>query len=439
MFIIGNGMVITYDDDHTILFNGAVVTSGNKIVACGNFNEMRKMYANASFIDAKGGLILPGFIDAHEHMYSMMARGLIVNLPPKADIMTILEKIWWKMDASLNNELTYRSAMMAYVELVKNGVTTVIDHHASYGEITDSLAAIAQAAKRFSVKSCLCFEVSDRAGRNKMREAVLENERFIKEAKKSDLLSGMMGLHASFTLSDKTLQYCAAHGDDAGYHVHIAEEAADQQDCISQYKMRIVERFSRFGILGSKTIAAHCIHINENEMELLQQSNTAVIHNPQSNMNNAAGCPDVIKMMQKGILVGLGTDGYTHDMLASYQVANLLHKHSLCDATVGFVELSKAMFSNNRQIARRYFPIPVGMIKKGCAADIIIADYRPPTPLTPDNVNGHLLFGVCGRDVSFTMSQGSIIMHDRKLVNLDEEEIIENCRQGAVELWQKLR
>ncbi len=439
MFIIGNGTVITHDENDTVLQDGAVVTAGDSILDYGTLDKMRDIYSDASFINAEGGLILPGFIDAHEHIYSMMARGMAVDLPKHADLNMILQNLWWKLDAALTNELVYESAMAAYMELVKNGVTTVIDHHAAYGEIADSLSAVASAAKVFSVKSCLCYEVSDRAGKAKMQQAVLENERFIKETAESKLLAGLMGLHASFTLSDETLQYCAEHCAGAGYHVHVAEGTVDQEDCLNKYGLRVVERFKKFGILGEKTIAAHCIHINDAEMQLLQSTNTAVIHNAQSNMNNAAGCPRVLEMLKKGVLVGLGTDGYTHDMLASWKTAVLLHKHVLQDATAGDGELYQAMFFNNRKIAQRYFAREMGIIKKGAVADIVVADYRPPTPLNAQNVSGHLLFGVSGKDISFTMAQGKIVMQDRHLATLDEEKIIENCRQGAAKLWQKLR
>lgn len=430
--------MITQDVQNPIIIDGAVVTKDEEILGVGSFEEMKRQYPDAVFLNAAGGLILPGFIDAHEHLYSMMARGMAVSLPVKPDLPMILEHLWWKVDGALTNELTYKSAMAAYLELVKNGVTTVIDHHASYGEIADSLSALAQAAKSFSVKSCLCYEVSDRAGAEKMKAAVLENERFIKDAAKDPELVGLMGLHASFTLSDASLAYCAEHAGDAGYHVHVAEGKIDQSDCLAKYRMRIMERFSRFNILGPKTIAAHCIDVDEQELELVKEHNTAVVHNPQSNMNNAAGCPPVIRMMERGLLVGLGTDGYTHDMLASYKAADLLHKHQLQDATAGFSQMQQAMFINNGKIASRYFSRPIGTIKKGYAADIIIADYNPPTPIRADNITSHLLFGISGRDVSFTMAQGKVIMQNRKLVQADEQAIMENCRQGAAELWKKL-
>jgi len=437
MFIIGNGTIVTHDENNTVLTDGAVVTSGNRIIDYGPYSQMKRIYNKASFINAKGGLILPGFIDAHEHIYSMMARGMAVSLPQKADLVQILQNLWWKLDSKLTNDMTYKSARMAYLELVKNGVTTVFDHHASYGEISNSLSVIAQAAEEFSVKSCLCFEVSDRAGKDKMREAVLENERFMKETAKSQVLTGIMGLHASFTLSDETLEYCRQHSN-GSYHVHVAEGAIDQADCIKNYHMRIMERFNKFGILGPDTMAAHCIDISENEMEIIRNTGTAVIHNPQSNMNNAAGCPPILQMIHKGILVGLGTDGYTHDMLESYKTAGLLQKHNLQDAAAGFAEINEAMFANNRQLVTRHFGMKTGIIKNGCTADIIIADYNPPTPLTAANINGHILFGINGNNITFTMAQGNIIMKDRELLNIDEEKIIKDCRQGANKLWQKL-
>ena len=188
------------------------------------------------------------------------------------------------------------------------------------------------------------------------------------------------------------------------------------------------------GILGEKTLLGHCIYINEHEMDLLKETDTMVVHNPESNMGNACGCPPTMKIVEKGILTGLGTDGYTHDMLESYKVANVLHKHHLCDPNAAWGEVPKMLFEGNAQIAGRYFKKDLGVLKEGAAADVIVMDYDPLTPMHAGNINSHVLFGMSGRQVNTTVCNGKILMKDREVLVADEAEVMAKCREEAKKL-----
>jgi len=330
--------------------------------------------------------------------------------------------------------------MVTYLDCIKNGVTTVFDHHASYGAIDGSLFAISDAARELGVRTCLCYEVSDRDGEGKMKQAVQENAAFINAALNdhSDMQKGMMGMHASFTLTDQTLSYCRENTPGGvGCHIHVAEGMADVYDSLQKYNKRIINRLFDMDLLGPKTITAHCIHVNPGEMDILKHTDTMVVHNPESNMGNAVGCPAVLKMMEKGILLGLGTDGYTNDMLESYKVANLLHKHNACDPSVAWGEIPTMLFENNAKIASRYFETPVGVLKVGAAADVIVLDYHSFTPMDGANENSHILFGMNGRSVTGTVINGAILMKDRELV-ADEAEITAKAKEQANSLWHRL-
>ncbi len=441
MLLIGNGRVVTRDRENPFIENGAVLIEGNAIKQVGGFEELKKEYKDAQLIDAKGGVIMPGFINTHEHIYSAMARGLSIKGYDPKGFLDILDGMWWTIDRNLTLAQIRQSAVATYIDCIKNGVTTVFDHHASYGSIRDSLFQIEEAARMTGIRSCLCYEVSDRDGKEKMREAVLENEAFIKHAldDDTDMIAGMMGLHASFTLSDETLAFCAEHKPEgAGYHIHVAEGIEDLYDSLHQYGKRIVDRLMDNGILGEKTITAHCIYVNDHEMDVLKETDTIVVHNPESNMGNACGCPPTMKIFAKGILTGLGTDGYTHDMTESYKVANILHKHHLCDANAAWGEVPVMLFENNAKIAGRYFKKPVGVLKEGAAADVIVTDYIPLTPMGAENVNGHVLFGMSGRSVVTTVADGKVLMQDRKLTQLDEEEALSRVREESAKLWEKI-
>lgn len=441
MLIIGNGKLITRDSNNPYLNDGAVVLDGSIISRVGQTAEMKRTYPKADFIDAKGGVIMPAFINTHEHIYSAMARGLSINGYNPKGFLDILDGMWWTLDRKLSLAQTRQSARATYIECIKNGVTTIFDHHASFGEITGSLYAIEDAAKEMGVRSCLCYEVSDRAGLDKTRLAVNENESFIKHtlSDKSDMVAGMMGLHASFTLSDATLELCAQNKPkEVGYHIHVAEGIEDLHHCLKNHGKRILDRLMDFEILGPKTITAHCIYVNGHEMELLKETDTMVVHNPESNMGNACGCPPTMEIVKRGILTGLGTDGYTHDMIESYKVANILHKHSLCDATAAWSEVPQMLFDGNAKIAGRYFKNELGVLKQGAAADVIVMDYLPYTPMDGSNCNGHILFGMTGRNVVTTVCNGRVLMKDRELVGLDEEKIMAEVHEEAAKLWKKI-
>ena len=440
MLLIGNGRLLTRDQGNYIE-NGAVAIEGNLILEVGETAKLKQKYPQAEWINADGGVIMPGLVNTHNHIYSAFARGLSIKGYNPHDFNDILEGMWWKIDRLLTKENDSLSAQAVYIDCIKNGVTTVFDHHASYLDIPGSLDTIADAAKALGVRTSLCYEVSDRDGKAKMTEAVLENERMILRANadESDMLKGMMGLHAAFTLSDETLALCKQHTPAyTGAHIHVAEGPGDQIDSLHKYGKRIVERLYENGILGEKTLAIHCVHVSPAEMALLKETNTMVVHNPESNMGNAVGCGPVIRLFQEGILLGLGTDGYTNDMLESYKVGNIIHKHNLCDPTVAWGEIPAMLFENNPRIAGRFFQKPLGVLKAGAYADVIVTDYDPLTPMNGGNANGHILFGMNGRSVVTTVCNGKVLMKDRKVLVADEKLVMQECRKSATKLWQSI-
>ena len=446
MLLIGNGRVITRDDTAPFIENGAVACDGKLIIEVGDYRSLKSKYPDAEFIDAKGGLIMPGMINAHNHIYSAMSRGISINGYNPKGFLDILDGMWWTLDRHLDLEATHYSAAATYIDCIKNGCTTIFDHHASFGEIPGSLFAIAEESVRYGIRSCLCYETSDRDGEEKCEQAVRENIDFIeycrklqKDTAEADLLAGMFGMHAQFTLSDRTLDKCVeAAPEDCGFHIHVAEGIEDLHDSLKQHHKRIVDRLHDFGILGPHTILGHCIYINEHEMDLIRDTDTMVVHNPESNMGNAVGCPPTMKIMSKGILTGLGTDGYTNDMFESMKVANVLHKHNLCDPTVAWGEVPQMLFENNALMGARFFDTPIGKLKSGYSADVITLDYDPLTPMDGSNCNGHILFGISGRYVTSTICAGRVLMKDREVLGVDTESFYARCREVSGKVWNSI-
>jgi cytosine/adenosine deaminase-related metal-dependent hydrolase len=282
--------------------------------------------------------------------------------------------------------------------------------------------------------------VTDRDGEEKMQAGIAENIRFRSALDQFPHVSATFGLHASLTLSDDTLKKCVdANPEGEGFHIHVAEHEADENDSLDRYSKRVVNRLNDYGILGSKTIAAHCVHINEDERDLLKATNTSVTHQPRSNMNNAVGAMDWEMMLKKEIQLGLGNDGFSNDMWAEWKAAYLLHKAANRDPRyANGADIARVAIENNARLAETFFPNQrLGELSEGSAADIIFIDYKPFTPMTTDNLPWHILFGFQSSMVTATIVDGVVLMYDRQLRTLDEAAIAEEALYYASGVWAR--
>ena len=434
-----NGIVVTLGENNRVLWNATVVTDGERITAIGNSGEMKQRYPGADSVDCSGKIILPGFICTHHHFYSTMARGMSIPGEPAANFVQILERLWWKVDRALDEEDITLSAQLPLIDCIRNGTTTVIDHHASPAMRDGSLDLIENAVRQAGIRASLCYEVSDR---NIPGGGIAENKRFIKKVGKGDgQIAAMMGMHASFTLSDATIDECVSIARDAGVgcHIHVAEDAADREDSITKYRVPTVNRLHKLGVTGEQSIFVHCVHIDSAEMDILASTGTSVVHNPESNMNNAVGVTPLLKLLEKGVLVGLGTDGMGSDMLVQMRCAYLLHRLANHDPRVAFMEAPRLLLQNNAAIAERQFGLKLGEIAEGHPADLAILDYRPPTPLSEANFLGHLIFGLVDATVDTTVCRGKILMQGKQVLSMDEERIAARSRELAPVMWKRLQ
>lgn len=444
--LITHGTLATFGERHEVIEDGALLIRGDEIAAIGPSAALEGSYPDAERLDAAGRLVMPGSICAHTHFYGAFARGLAIPGAPPENFPQILEKLWWRLDKALLWEDVRLSALVCLMDAIRHGTTTLIDHHASPHAIDGSLDVIAEAVQEAGLRACLCYEVTDRDGPEKMAAGIQENVRFIKrvsgseEEKPETRIAGTFGLHASLTLSEETLARCveAAAPLGVGFHIHVAEDKADQQDSLRRSGLRVVERLQRAGILGPRTIAAHCVHIDAYEKDILQESGTLVVHNPRSNMNNAVGVADVEGLLRRGVTVGLGNDGFSNNMFAEMKAAYLVHKLHRGDprAMPGDVVMQLA-YANNAQIAARFFPRPLGELAVGAYADVIILDYRPFTPLSAGNLPWHILFGIEGSEVTHTICGGRLLMKERELLTLDEEAIVTRALERAQQVWKR--
>ncbi|MDH4208133.1 MAG: putative aminohydrolase SsnA [Anaerolineae bacterium] len=438
--LITNGTMVTLGEENQLLRDGALLVDGSRIAALGATDELLMKHPDADVLDAQGKLVMPGLMCSHTHFYGAFARGMALKGEPPSNFPEILEHLWWRLDKTLNREDVRYSALVCLVDAIRNGTTTLLDHHASPNEVAGSLDIIAEAVDEAGLRACLCYEVSDRDGPEVAQQGLRENERFITEVS-GERLAGTFGLHASLTLSEETLAQAVemANALEVGFHIHAAEDKADVNDSLKKYGLRVVERLEKAGILGPKTIAAHCVHIDAFEMDILRETGTNVVHNPRSNMNNAVGVADVPALLRRGINVGLGNDGFSNNMFTEMETTYLLHKLGQKDPrAMGADQVLRMAATNNARIANLFFERPLGQLVEGAYADIILVDYVPTTPLDVGNFPWHLVFGMNGGQVSTTIVGGKVLMKDRQLLTLDEEAICARSRELAQKVWARM-
>jgi putative selenium metabolism protein SsnA len=452
--LIGNGTVVTLGTQNELIEEGAVLVHEGRILAIDKDATLRQQYPDAEYTDARGGLIMPGFLCTHTHFYSAFARGMAIPGDPPRNFPEILERLWWRLDKLLTLEDTQASAEIYMADAIRSGTTCVVDHHASPNAIEGSLDMIADTVEQAGVRACLAYEVSDRDGLSIVADGIRENERFIRSLRaerknraEAGWISASYGLHASFTLSTATLERCASGGAElgVGFHIHVAEDISDERGSTTRYGMRVVDRLEADHILGPHTIAAHCVHVQSGEMSRLAETRTNSVHNPRSNMNNAVGRMRVEELVRAGVNVGLGNDGFSMNMMQEMKAAYLLHKLALEDPRVMPGDLVlKLGFQHNAHIIDAVFSpfcpdFPrVGELSVGAAADIVLLDYFPPTPLTSGNFPWHLIFGMDVHQVNSTMVNGRWLMRNRQLLTVDEERIHARARELSQALWNRM-
>ncbi len=438
--LIHNATVVCFDDENRVLNDGAVRYGSSTVDAVGASADLLSRYPDDERWDAHGMLLMPGQICSHTHFYGAFARGMYIPGPPAKDFPEILQSLWWKLDKALDLDGVRSSAEVCLADAIRNGTTTLIDHHASQTAIDGSLDVIADAVTNSGLRACLCYEVTDRDGSDAAAAGIRENVRFARKvgsgANGDGRLAATFGLHASLTLSDDTLAACRGESD--RFHVHVAEHTVDEYDSLAKSGVRCVERLHRFGVTGSQSIMAHCIHVDAWEAGLLRETGTFVSHQPRSNMNNAVGAAEITPMLRAGMPVCLGNDGFSNDMFAEMKVADMLQKLAHGDPRyLGADKVIQMAVHNNRSLAAVFFDKPVGVIAEGAYADLILLDYYPTTPFSAANLPWHILFGISGGHVHSTVAHGQTLMRDRKLLTLDEAEITARSRAVAQATWER--
>ncbi len=437
--LIHNGTILTLGSPCRVLEGQALLVEDGRIARIAPKDTISGPFDQV--IDAGGQVVMPGLVNAHMHFYSTLVRGL-GKMAPSANFQEVLDHLWWRLDRQLSLDDVEVSAQVILLDAIRKGTTTLVDHHASPFAITGSLDRIAKAVKATGVRACLCYEVSDRDGEAIATEGLEENVAFARRCtkEKDPFLRALFGLHAAFTLYDATLDQAATLGRELGlgFHVHVAEAASDVAANLQKHGLTPTARLHAHGLLGSDSIAAHAVHVTDADIDLLAASGTFVAHNPQSNLNNAVGIADLLKLTSRGVRVGLGTDAMTVNMLEEIRVALWAQHLRQDNPSCGFMEVANTLFVRNPELVSRLWGFPIGTLEVGAAADIILVDYHPPTPLNGETVLGHLIFGISQATVDTTICAGRVLMEGKRLtIDIDEAALAAHSRGLAQKLWDR--
>jgi putative selenium metabolism protein SsnA len=387
--------------------------------------------------DCSGCLVVPGNVCAHTHLYSALARGMPYDLEPPRNFVEILQRVWWRLDRALDEDLIRVSALVGGMEALLSGTTTVVDHHASPNAIDGSLDVIAGALGELGARSILCYETSDRDGPERARAGVEENRRFAELVRrdKPSLARALVGAHASFTLSEETLAACVdvARALEVGIHVHAAEDSADEVDALGFHGLRVAARLAHAGALDHRTLLAHGVHFDERELSLVRAASSYVAHNARSNMSNAVGRA---RLDELGRHVALGTDGIGADMFEESRTAFFRLRED--GSGVGPDWALDRLAVGARLAGESFGERRLGRIETGAPADLVVLDYSVPAPLDARSFPGHWIFGLGSRHVRDVMVDGEWVVLDRRLTQVDQQELAAAARAEAGRLWKRL-
>ena len=399
-YLIHGGYVVFPKDDTTIISQQDLYIKDGIIHFQKPFEQADKT------IDATNKIVMPALTNAHNHIYSTLSKGVPCEVPFN-DFMGNLKNLWWTLDHSLQKEDMILSTAIAMKDAITQGVTTVFDHHIS-GYTENALTDMAEVFDAYGVSGTLAFELSDRNGEEFFQKSLAENIRFAK-AQKGKSVQGMIGLHASFTLSDKSLKAIADQTEDFPVHVHVAEGEIDGIQCQEKYGKGLIERFDEYGLVRDNSLYIHCSNLTPTDLEILKRKNIFIAQAADSNMNNGLNVGNISSFISEGIKTTVGTDGMHSSAFKAMKNSMIFTKYLNANCDLGYPEMN-ALFLNNFKL-KQAFGLPLG-INDGEPADIAIFDYQPATPFNTNQFLGHLIFGITESRCQYVLKHDELLLDD---------------------------
>jgi 5-methylthioadenosine/S-adenosylhomocysteine deaminase len=435
--LVKGGVAVTMDEKRRVIQDAGVAVVDGKIAAAGRSDDVSKGFGPDEVIDAKGCIVMPGLICSHTHLYGIALRGSSLKIKPPSDFVQILQRVWWPVDEALTNDDAYATTLAAGVESLTNGTTCFADTYSAPNAIEGSLDQIAKASNEVGIRGVISFEATERRGEDEGTRGLKENLRFIAKKDKGRAL-GMISLHAPFTVSDELV----SRGVDASKRhrvpltIHVSEGPNDGYHNMERYGKRSVERLSESGLLNPRSVLAHCVHLDEREIDLIAKSSSSVAHNPMSNMLNAVGVASLLEMLDHGVNVGLGNDGYIFDMFENMRSGFLLQRVARRDPNRPSPQEVVEMCTVNA--AKAYGLSSLGSIEAGKRADIIVV--RPTFTATPysGSIYGYIVNSTRGPDVRDVIVDGEVVMRNRRVLTVDVKKAEAKVLKVMDRLWKRL-
>ncbi len=421
--LIKNAMIITMDSNRRVIKNGDIYIEDNKIIKIGKSLDIK----DNEIIDAKGMAALPGFIKTHTHSSMTLLRGYADDLP----LMKWLKEYIWPLEALLKPEDCYIGSKLACLEMIRAGITTFSDMYFYMNQV-------AKAVEDSGIRGVLSYVINDIMPEN--FAGMTATKRFLNQVKKSDRIIPIIGPHSPYACSKETLQKAKELADDLKtlIHIHVSETKEEIEESKKKFGLRPIEYLNSIGFLDSNLEIAHCVWVNDDEIKMLAKNNVKISHCPVSNMKLASGIAPLKHMLDNDLIVSLGSDGPCSnnrlDMIQEMKFSSLLQKVSLGDPTVIPAEKALEMATINGARALR-LDNKLGSIEVGKLADIILIDLKKPhlTPL--HNIFSHLVYAAQASDVDTVICNGKILMRNRKLLTLNENEIMEKAELAKEDLF----
>ena len=425
--IVTGGTVLTMNETRTVYEDGAIAVQGDTIVAVGSRNELEAKYVASQTVDARGKLLLPGFINGHTHVPMTLFRGLHDDVTLND---WLYKYIFPAEKKNVDEEFVRWGTRLAAAEQIRGGVTTFADMY--YFE-----DAVAEETKSAGMRGVLGETFIDFPAPDNKSEAEMlgYTEKFLKKWQGDPLIHAAVAPHSIYTCSQKTLQDAAALA--RKYHapilIHTGEMKKEWDDSEKQNGMSPVQYLNKIGILGPDVVSAHCIYVDEADQKTLAQRQVGCVHNPSSNMMLASGVAPVAAMRTAGVAVGLGTDGPAGsnndlDLMEEMDLAAKLAKITKMDplALNAKAVVEMATIEGARAL---HMEKEIGSLESGKKADFIIISLDEPNAVPMYDLYAQLAYALKGSDVETVVIGGRVIMRDRKLLTVNEEEVMAKARE----------
>jgi 5-methylthioadenosine/S-adenosylhomocysteine deaminase len=415
---------------------GAVRVVDGLVDATGAAGELRAAHPDDEVVDGTGCVLLPGFVNAHVHLYGVLAHGIPADAAPSG-FWSFLDDYWWpKVEDALDHEMITAATDWVCAQMLRSGTTTFYDILEAPGALPDALLAEKEVVERRGLRAILSFEATERVSPANGRAGLDENVRMIEAGRVGDgLVTGSLCFHTTFTCSEAFIQeaFALATEHDVFCHAHCNEGVHEAEWCVEHHGVRTLELYEKLGVAGPRFLASQCVQLSEREIEILAERDVRCSHMPLANCEVGGGIAPVPELLARGVTVGLGSDGYVNDLYEVMRGAFLLHKARLLDP--GTMPGPTVLAMATEQGARALGLERVGRLEPGWAADLQLVRADLPTPLASHNLADQLVLYRSGSDVRDVMVAGRWRVRAGEVLGADLGAMRARVHEQAERLW----